>query len=252
MHIVGVIPARYGSQRLPAKPLIDLLGKPMIQRVYEQARKARLLHEVVVATDDERIAKVVEGFGGEVAMTSPEIPSGSDRLAAVAQDRRGDMFVNIQGDEPLMNPVMIDQGIQTLLDSPEAHIGTLVKKIESVDDLLNANVVKAVFDSSMFALYFSRAVIPYVREHSNPNSWLMQHTYYKHIGLYVFRRDSLLKFSMLPESPLERTEKLEQLRALDAGMKIKIAMTEHDSIPVDTKADAEKVIAVLKEFSVSI
>jgi len=252
MHIIGVIPARYASQRLPAKPLVDLFGKPMIQRVYEQAQKARLLHEVIVATDDERIAKAVHSFGGEVIMTSPDIRSGSDRIAAVAEEVRGDMFVNVQGDEPLLNPVIIDQAVQTLLDSPDAHIGTLVKHIESADELTNPNVVKTVLDSTMHALYFSRSIVPHVREHIDPKSWLAHHTFYKHIGLYVYRRDSLLKYASLPESPLEKAEKLEQLRALEAGMKMKVAITEFDSIPVDTQADVEKVIKFLKESSIPI
>ncbi|MCI0708346.1 MAG: 3-deoxy-manno-octulosonate cytidylyltransferase [Ignavibacteriae bacterium] len=252
MHIVGIIPSRYASQRLPAKPLVGLLGKPMVQRVYEQAQKARLLHKVIVATDDERIAAVVQSFGGEVAMTSSDIRSGSDRLAAVAETVRGDMFVNIQGDEPLINPVMIDQAVQTLLDAPESHIGTLVKRIESIDELTNPNVVKTVFDSSMHALYFSRSTIPHIRESSDPKSWLAHHTFYKHIGLYVYRRESLLKYASLPESPLEKAEKLEQLRALEAGMKIKVAITEFDSIPVDTQADVEKVIRVLKGTSIPV
>ncbi|HXG39199.1 MAG TPA: 3-deoxy-manno-octulosonate cytidylyltransferase [Bacteroidota bacterium] len=245
MHIVGVIPARYASTRLPAKPLVDLLGKPMVQRVYEQAKQSRLLHEVLVATDDERIAAAVEAFGGNVMMTSPEIPTGSDRLAAIAEAMRGDIFVNIQGDEPLINPLMIDQAIQVVLDDPHAQVGTLAKKIESADELLNPNVVKVVFDSSMFALLFSRSVIPHVREQSDPRQWVEHHTFYKHVGLYVFRREALLTFAYLPESPLEKAEKLEQLRALEAGIKIKVALTEFESVPVDTEEDARRVRAIL-------
>lgn len=245
MHIVGVIPARYASTRLPAKPLVNLLGKPMVQRVYEQAKHSRLLHDVIVATDDERIAAVVETFGGNVMMTSPEIPTGSDRLAAVAEDVRGDIFVNIQGDEPLINPLMIDQAIQVVLDDAHAHIGTLAKKIESTDELFNPNVVKVVFDSGMFALLFSRSVIPHVREQSDPRRWLEHHMFYKHIGLYVFRREALLIFAQLPQSPLEKAEKLEQLRALEAGIKIKVALTELESVPVDTEEDAQRVRAIL-------
>ncbi len=247
MHIVGVIPARYASIRLPAKPLVDLLGKPMVQRVYEQARKARLLHELVVATDDERIASAVKAFGGEVVMTSPDIRSGSDRVAAVAEQIPGDIFVNVQGDEPLLDPVIIDQAVETLIDDSAAEIGTLVKQIESIDELMNANIVKVVFNKDLYALYFSRSVIPHIRENSDERSWLDHHTFYKHIGLYVYRRESLLKFTNLPESPLEKAEKLEQLRALEAGFKIKVAMTEFDSVPVDTPADVERVIQLLKK-----
>ncbi|MGH2566982.1 MAG: 3-deoxy-manno-octulosonate cytidylyltransferase, partial [Bacteroidota bacterium] len=184
MHIVGVIPSRYGSQRLPAKPLVDLLGKPMVQRVYEQAQKARVLHEVVVATDDERIVDAVRAFSGTVVMTSPDIRSGSDRVAAVAQQMRGDIFVNVQGDEPLLNPAMIDRAVQALIDDREAQIGTLAKKIESPDELLNPNVVKVVLSHDNDGLYFSRSVIPHVRGEANPRTWLQHQTFYKHIGLY--------------------------------------------------------------------
>lgn len=245
MHVVGVIPARYASTRLPAKPLVDLLGKPMVQRVYEQAKQSRLLHDVIVATDDERIATAVKAFGGKVMLTSSQIRSGSDRLAVIAEDVRGDIFVNIQGDEPLINPLMIDRAVQVVLDDAHAQIGTLAKKIESADDLHNPNVVKVVVDGGMFALLFSRSVIPHIREQSDPRRWLEHHTFYKHIGLYVFRREALLTFARLPESPLERAEKLEQLRALEAGIKIKVALTEFESVPVDTEEDAQRVRAIL-------
>ncbi len=247
MHIVGVIPARYASTRLPAKPLVDLHGKPMVQRVYEQAKKARSLHEVVVATDDERIASAVRAFGGEIVMTSPEIRSGSDRVAAVAGQLRGDVFVNVQGDEPLLNPLMIDQAVQAFLDDQHAQVGTLAKQIESTDELMSPNSVKVVFDKDSYALYFSRSVIPHIRENSDYRSWLDHHTFYKHIGLYVFRRDVLLKFASMPESPLEKAERLEQLRALEAGFRIKVAITEFDSTPVDTQEDVERVIRSLRQ-----
>lgn len=252
MHIIGVIPSRYASTRLPAKPLVDLLGKTMVQRVYQQAQQSRLMHEVVVATDDERIASVVKTFGGQVIMTSPEIRSGSDRVAAVAQQLRGDIFVNVQGDEPLINPIMIDQGIQALLDDQQAQIGTLAKKIELPEELTNPGVVKVVLDESSYSLYFSRSAIPHVRENNDPRTWLKHQTFYKHIGLYVYRRESLLKFSGLPESALEKAEKLEQLRALEAGMKIKVALTEFDSVPVDTQSDVERVVQLLKEKESSV
>jgi 3-deoxy-manno-octulosonate cytidylyltransferase (CMP-KDO synthetase) len=246
MHIVGVIPARYGSQRLPAKPLVDLLGKPMVQRVYEQALTARLLHDVVVATDDERIVHAVKGFGGRVVLTSPDIRTGSDRVAAVAEEVRGDLFVNIQGDEPLIHPATIDQAVQAVLDDPHAQIGTLAKRIESPDELTNPNVVKVVMESRSYALLFSRAAIPYLREQPDRRTWIGSHSFYKHIGVYVFRREPLLAFAALPVSPLEQAEKLEQLRALEAGMKIKVALTEFDSLPVDTAEDVERVLAILR------
>lgn len=246
LRVVGVIPARYASQRLPAKPLLDLLGKTMVQRVYEQAKKARRLNQVVVATDDERIAGVVRGFGGEVLMTPPEIKSGSDRVAAIAARNDGDIFLNIQGDEPLIDPRMIDQAAEILLDDSLALVGTLAKRISSHEELSNPGIVKVVVDKSSYALYFSRSIIPYVRDEQESSRWLKTRTFYKHIGLYVFRKDFLLEFAKMPESSLERSEKLEQLRILENSFKIKVGFTEYDSIPIDTPEDADRVVNILK------
>ncbi len=245
-QVIAVIPARYASQRLPAKPLVDLLGKPMIQRVYEQVKRATLPGRIVVATDDERIAEVVRRFGGDVVLTSPDIKSGSDRVAAVARDVPGDIYVNVQGDEPLIAPEMIDQAIRVVLDDPAAEAGTLVRKIESLEELRNPGVVKVVFDSDRFALYFSRSEIPFVRDAADRSQWLAQSTFYKHIGIYVFRREFLLKYSAMPESPLERSEKLEQLRILENGHRIKVGITHHDSVPIDTRDDVVRVIGMLR------
>jgi 3-deoxy-manno-octulosonate cytidylyltransferase (CMP-KDO synthetase) len=245
-RVVGVIPARYASQRLPAKPLLDLLGKTMVQRVYEQAKKARRLNQVIVATDDERIAVAVRAFGGDVVVTPPEIKSGSDRVAAVAARNDGDIFLNIQGDEPLIKPQMIDQAAEILIDDPGALVGTLAKRIESLEELLNPGIVKVVVDKNSCALYFSRSVIPFIRDDRDSSIWLAKRTFYKHIGLYVFRKDFLLGFAKMPESSLEQSEKLEQLRILENGYKIKVGFTEHDSIPIDTRADADRVIDILK------
>lgn len=245
-RVVGVIPARYASQRLPAKPLLDLLGKPMVQRVYEQAKQARRLNQVIVATDDERIAAVVRGFGGEVATTPPEIKSGSDRVAAIAARNDGDIFLNIQGDEPLIAPQMIDQAAEILLDDPRADVGTLARRITTVEELLNPGVVKVVVDRNSYALYFSRSIIPYVRDEQDPSKWLATRTFYKHIGLYVFRKEFLLTFAKMPESSLEQSEKLEQLRILENGFKVKVGFTEHDSIPIDTQSDVDRVVRMLK------
>ena len=244
--VICVIPARYASQRLPAKPLVDLLGKTMIQRVYEQAKKASLLDRVLVATDDERIANVVRGIGGEAVLTSPDIKSGSDRVAAAADRVGGDIIVNVQGDEPLIDPQMIDHAVQLLLDDPSASMGTLARQIRLAEELLNPGVVKVIFNRSMDALYFSRAIIPFVRDEKNVSKWLERHTFFKHIGLYVYRREFLAAYSRLPESVLERAEQLEQLRVLENGYRIKIGITEYDSIPIDTKDDVMRVIALLK------
>lgn len=245
-RVIGVIPARYASQRLPAKPLIDLLGKSMIQRVYEQASKATLLSQVIVATDDERIATTTRSFGGQVIMTSDQIRSGSDRVAAVAGVLPADIFVNIQGDEPLVPPQMIDEAVRVVLDDQTAEIGTLVRKIESPAELQSPAVVKVVLASDRTALYFSRSAIPVIRDEPDVSQWLQRHTFYKHVGMYVFRRTFLQKYASLPESELERAEKLEQLRILEHGYRIKVGITEFDSISVDTREDVMRVIETLK------
>jgi len=245
--VIGVIPSRYASQRLSAKPMIDLLGKPMVQRVYEQAKKARLLNRVVVATDDARIEKCVHDFKGEVILTSPDIQSGSDRVAAVASKLDGNIFVNIQGDEPLIAPEMIDQAVGILLEDQLIQVGTLVKKIDTAADLMNPNIVKVVLSNQMHALYFSRAAIPFIRDKINTAKWLDAHTFYKHIGIYVFQRESLIQYAKMPASKLEKAEKLEQLRILEAGNIIKTGITKFDSIPVDTQEDVERVTKILRE-----
>lgn len=245
--MIGVIPARYASQRLPGKPIIDLLGTPLIQRVYEQAKKSKLLHRILVATDDPRIEKTVLQFGGEVIMTSTQIASGSDRVAAVAEQIEGDIFVNIQGDEPLISPEMIDQGAQLLIDDSSIPVGTLVKELDSIDDLWNPNVVKVVVNTNGCALYFSRSVIPYLRDEIDTKKWLQHHRYFKHIGLYVYRKEFLSQYPKLSPSKLECTEKLEQLRILENGYSIKVGVTSFDSIPVDTIEDVQKVIELIKQ-----
>lgn len=245
-QIVGVIPARYASQRLPAKPLVDLLGKPMVQRVYEQARHSRLLNRVVIATDDKRIVEAVEQFGGEAILTSMNIKSGSDRVAAVAEQIAGDIFVNVQGDEPLLAPEMIDEAVRVVLDDEDAEVGTLAKRIESQTELLNPNIVKVVVGAAGYALYFSRSVIPHVRDDAEHSQWLSHHTFLKHIGLYVFRAAFLKSYTRMSETPLEKAEKLEQLRILENGARIKVGITEYDSIPVDTPDDVKKVVSILQ------
>ncbi|HCA81146.1 MAG TPA: 3-deoxy-manno-octulosonate cytidylyltransferase [Bacteroidetes bacterium] len=248
-RVVAVIPARYASQRLPAKPLIDLLGKSMIQRVYEQASKASLLSQVVVATDDDRIAAAVRAFGGEVIMTSDTIRSGSDRVAAIAGVLPADIFVNVQGDEPLIAPQMIDEAVRVVLDDPDADVGTLVRKLDSPADLHNPAVVKVVLSAGRSALYFSRSVVPFIREEADQSLWLNHHMFYRHVGIYVFRRSFLLKYPSLSESALERAERLEQLRILEHGYRIKVGITQFDCISVDTQDDVRRVIEVLKSRS---
>jgi 3-deoxy-manno-octulosonate cytidylyltransferase (CMP-KDO synthetase) len=246
-NIVAIIPARYGSTRLPAKPLVDLCGKPMVQRVVEQAQQSRLVGRVLVATDDERIARVVRGFGGEVALTSPDLRTGSDRIAAVASTLAdGDIIVNVQGDEPLIPPQMIDEVLQPLVDDSSIAVGTAVRILTSSEELSNPNTVKVVIDQDGNGMYFSRSPIPYLRDAAEIDRWHLHHLYYKHFGLYAYRKEILIEFSRWEESKLERAEKLEQLRFLEHGIKIRTVVTECESIPIDTAADAERVRTVLR------
>ena len=244
-RVVAIIPARFGSQRLPAKPLADICGKPMVQHVYERATRATRVNVVLVATDDERIASVVRGFGGHAVMTPESIQTGTDRIAYVARSLPdADIVVNVQGDEPLIEPAMIDEAIEPLVQDPSINVGTLVRKIESNDELTNPGIVKVALDRDGNGLYFSRSPIPFGRDLAQ-NEWLKHHTYYKHIGLYVFRRGFLSKFTTMAQTPLEQTEKLEQLRILENGYKIRCAVTAFDSVPIDTQEDLEKVRAIV-------
>ena len=195
----------------------------------------------MVATDDERVSTVVAGFGGQVVMTPTTIQSGGDRVACAAKDVQADIIVNIQGDEPLIEPEMIDETVQVLLDDEAVEASTPVKKITSAEELSDPNVVKVVVDESEFALYFSRAVIPFLRSEPNQLTWLKRHQYYKHIGLYVYRKKFLLTFTQWDSSPLEQVEQLEQLRILEHGHRIKCVVTEHDSLSVDTPEDLERL-----------
>jgi 3-deoxy-manno-octulosonate cytidylyltransferase (CMP-KDO synthetase) len=242
--VVAIIPSRYGSTRLPAKPLVDLCGKPMVQHVVERARKARLVDRVIVATDHEAIAAAVRAFGGEVAMTDPALASGSDRIAAVAATVQADIIVNVQGDEPVIEPEMIDQAIAPLVADPQIACGTIVRRIDAEADVTNPNVVKAVLDAQGFALYFSRSPIPHRRD-VPAGDWHSGHVYYKHFGLYVYRREFLLAYASWPPTPLEQAEKLEQLRILEHGHRMKAALTTWDSTPVDTAEDADRVRAII-------
>ena len=250
MNIIAIIPARYASSRLPGKPLADLCGKPMIQRVYEQAKKSTLITDVIIATDDERIAAVVKSFGGKAQMTPVDIQSGSDRIALVAKSLQADFVVNVQGDEPLINPQLIDQTIQALIDDHGAVVSTAVKRTESPQDIFNFSIVKVVLDKNNHALYFSRSPIPHIRDAKKDSEWFNGTIFYKHFGLYVYRADFLQHYTTLPQSPLEKAEKLEQLRILEHGYTITCVLTEYESIPVDTPEDLEKVAAHLKQTNI--
>lgn len=246
MNTIGIIPARYASSRFPGKPLANILGKPMIQWVYEGASQAKYLDRVIVATDDQRIFDVIVSFGGQVAMTSPLAVNGTERVAEVARRLEAELIVNIQGDEPLIDPEVIDKLVVLIKKNPDAPVGTLVKKINEVENLLNPNIPKVVVDNNYHALYFSRSAIPFYRDEPNQELWLKNSNYYQHIGLYIYRRDFLLKLVQLPVSKLEQIEKLEQLRILEHGYKIKVAVTESESIGVDVPADLDRVMVYLK------
>lgn len=246
-RVVAIIPARFGSQRLEAKPLADIAGKPMVQHVYERVSQAKLVTSVLVATDDERIASAVRSFGGHAVMTPVNLASGSDRIAYVARSLpEADIVVNVQGDEPLLVPGMIDEAVQILLDDATVNVATLVRSIEHEADLLNPGMVKVVLGKGGDCLYFSRSPIPFGREFET-GRWAQQHLYFKHIGIYVFRRGFLMQFSEMLPTPLEMAEKLEQLRILEHGFGIRAAITQHDSIPVDTAEDLERVRAIIMQ-----
>lgn len=255
MNAIGVIPARWGSSRFEGKVLADINGKPLIQHVWEGAKKARLLDDLIIATDDERVVKAVEEFGGKVCFTSPQQPSGTDRISEVINPIDVNIVVNIQGDEPLIKGIMIDSLISALMEEKEAEMATLIKKVTNKDDVLNPNVVKVVVDRKGYALYFSRSPIPYVRDDHpvnifDPSTWFYHYRidegklnmgFYKHVGLYAYTKNFLFTYKNLPFSKLENAEKLEQLRVLESGFKIRTVETDVDTIGVDTPEDLEKV-----------
>ena len=243
-RVVAIIPARYHSNRYEGKPLGLICGKPMIQHVVERAWSVDMLSQVVVATDDERIARTVEGFGGEVVMTRNDHVSGTDRLAEAAEKlgiRENDIVVNIQGDQPLFPAEVVAQVAQPLLDDPTLPMATLIYRIIRPEEIDDPNHVKTVFDCHGNALYFSRSPIPFQRNPDEP----VKPTYYKHLGFYAYRKGFLLTFVALPEGEWERFEKLEQLRALEYGYTIRVVLTEHDSVEVDTERDARRVEQIL-------
>lgn len=250
-NVVVVIPARWGSVRFPGKPLAEICEKPMIVWVIEQARQAKQASDVIVATDDQRIFDAVQSVGGKVVMTSPEHVSGSDRIAEVASDLNCDIVVNVQGDEPLMPPVNIDQVVQALVDHPDVSVSTLMVPITSREELADPNVVKVVVDKKGRALYFSRSPIPHDRDAQSSNAQstagdLPGHAgVFKHLGLYAYRRSFLLEFTRMSPTPLELKEKLEQLRILENGFSIQVVQSEHDSIGVDSKEDLVKIEKIL-------
>ncbi|RJQ49867.1 MAG: 3-deoxy-manno-octulosonate cytidylyltransferase [Nitrospiraceae bacterium] len=255
MHkAVAIIPARFQSTRFPGKPLATLKGKIIIQHVYEHVSSAKLVDSVFVATDDHRIFDAVKSFGGKAIMTSPLHASGSDRIAEAANGIECDHIVNVQGDEPFIRPEMIDDVIELLYNDDRVSISTLAKQITDIREIMSPHIVKVIMNSEGFAMYFSRAAIPFHRDAWEcetfengmritlaPDEALMRgHVCHKHIGIYGFRKSTLSTFTSLEESRLERIEKLEQLRALEAGMRIKVKITEHDTFGIDTLEDLRK------------
>lgn len=255
MKITAIIPARYGSTRFVGKPLANILGKSMIQHVYDGVSKSRLIDNIIIATDDSRIYKTAKDFGADVVMTSPYHTSGTDRVAEVARSLKSEIIINVQGDEPLIKGFIIDKAIEPLIKDPNLQMGTMAAKIDEVEDWFNPNVVKVVIDKNGFALYFSRSPIPFPRDLKIDRFELGKckigekfiKNFFKHIGVYIYRKDFLINFSKMKPTPLEKLEKLEQLRALENGYKIKVIKVKYKPISVDTPDDLKRVIKILSQ-----
>lgn len=241
MKIIGIIPARYASTRFPGKPLVDIDGKSMIQRVYEQAKKSTSLSEVIVATDDMRIEQHVKDFKGNVVMTSDQHQSGTDRCfeAMEAFSVKTDVVINIQGDEPFIHPGQIDE-IASCFQTPDVQLATLVKRIKSEEELFNINIPKVILNKNKEAIYFSRQTIPFLRG-KKQEQWLENHTFYKHIGIYAYQASVLREITRLKTTALENAEGLEQLRWIENGYKIKVELTDYESVAVDVPEDLKKL-----------
>jgi 3-deoxy-manno-octulosonate cytidylyltransferase (CMP-KDO synthetase) len=234
MKVIAIIPARYASTRFPGKPLAKIQGIPMIEHVYRNVQSSKLIDEVWVATDDERIRQAVSSFGGKCVMTSPTHQTGTDRLAEASEHLAADLVINVQGDEPLIQGTMLDELVRPFLDNPSLEMATFKTKINNVEDVQDPNIVKVITNGSGYAIYFSRSPIPYNRDNREVD-------YYKHIGVYAYKEKFLKKFVTLPQSPLELAESLEQLRALENGTNILVIETNHELISVDTPEDLNRV-----------
>ena len=238
MKTIGVIPARFKSTRFPAKVLALIDGKPMIEHVWLQARQCQELDDLLIACDHEDVLKAALGFGAKAVMTSPDHPSGSDRIAEVVGSLACEIIVNIQGDEPFIQPKVIDGLVAALKNDKSTSVATVIKEIKAEDEIVNPNVVKVVIDKNHYALYFSRSVIPYNRNAGRPSDL----KYFKHLGLYAYRKDFLMAYKDWPKSMLESSEQLEQLRILEAGYKIKTIETDSESLAVDTPEDLARIL----------
>jgi 3-deoxy-manno-octulosonate cytidylyltransferase (CMP-KDO synthetase) len=242
-NVLAIIPARFASLRLPGKPLASIAGKPMIQHVVERVRRAQLVKSILVATDDERIKQAVENFGAQAILTRHDHRTGTDRVAEVATHVEADLYVDIQGDEPLIDPGTIDAVVAAMLEDESVQIATPCSAITLPNEIMDPNIVKVVSDFDGNSLYFSRAPIPWVRD--TKSNLAVRH--WKHIGLYAFRRDTLLEFPTLPPGELEHVEQLEQLRWLENGFRIRVVETDYDAVSVDVPADIERVEKLLRE-----
>jgi 3-deoxy-manno-octulosonate cytidylyltransferase (CMP-KDO synthetase) len=257
MKIIAIIPARYGSTRFEGKPLVNILGKSMIQRVYEGVSQSRLIEEVLVATDDQLIFKEVHRFGGQAVMTSSSHRTGTDRIAEVARKKKAEIIVNVQGDEPLIQGKTVDKAIRPMVRDKTLPMSTLATPLEDMEEWLNPNVVKLTVDQDGFALYFSRSPIPFPQGfnleaafRTSPKRIKAPHQKaLRHIGLYVYRRDFLLRYANMKPTPLEEIEKLEQLRVLENGYRIRVAVVDYKPFHVDTPQDLPKILSFLAQSS---
>ena len=251
MKAACIIPARFQSSRFPGKPLAEIQGYPMIRWVYERALAADVFVDVLIATDDERIVAAVTNFSGQAVMTPSDLPSGTDRVAFVAENMDVDVIINLQGDEPLVRPELLRK-LCSVFDNDEVLMATPVKRVSSGEALFNPNLARVVVDKNGNALYFTRAVIPFNRDEDEKDRWQHYFDYLQHIGIYAYRKDFLLKFARLPEGNLEKIEKLEQLRVLEHGFPIRTVMTDYDSMSVDTPEDLVKLNNYIQEYNLNV
>ena len=251
MKIVCIIPARFASQRLPGKPMLKIGDAPMIEWVYRRARKVERFDKVVVATDNQVIYDHIESIGGQAIMTPEDLPSGTDRVAYIARNINAEIFLNLQGDEPLISPEVLEKVCDVFINQ-DVQIATPVTRINSVEDLTNPNLVRVVLDHESNALYFTRAVIPYFRDLEKYEDWLANFEYYKHIGIYAYRKDFLLQLTDLKPGKLEQVEKLEQLRVLEQGYKIRTVITDYQSRSVDTQKDLSEINQFISDHHITM
>ncbi len=247
MNVWCVIPARYGSTRFPGKPLALIGDKPMIQWVYEKALQAKSIDRVLVATDDRRILQTVQDFGGQAVMTPSELPSGTDRVAFAVKDEAVDVVINLQGDEPFVQPELLDALADVFAQRDDVHLATPIKRITRYEELIDPNLVRVVIDKDGWALYFTRSVIPYLRDVPEQSSWPEHFPFFKHVGIYAYRKEFLLEFTKWASGALEQAERLEQLRVLENGRKIFTVQTEYESFSVDTPQDLKKINQLLTQ-----